>query len=286
MDDEELAAIALNSSLADLKEVVISGDFGAPFSIGDYGFYANSQFDAQSQLLCDIERVNSQADYYLSKEEWDKIDDYLSQIGAYGTSYFPTVGCGDTFGVLAVKKNAYKVAMVFLEAGLDPLIENEEGEDLFHATKKQYQVLSIRLRILIERQDQFMVSTQIRGEWLSITNEEKSLLNAWRNKVTFLRMLIANLTRRLDFIEADIVMKRRCELLNEVKSFLVGSDSNNRAKHSLLNRASLRTSCGTSRRRTNVWDTFRYAHLSYSSDIPYLSLIYYLVRVYSIVWTW
>lgn len=215
-DDDELATVALGSSLADLTQVVISGEFGAPFSIGDYGFYANSQFDSQSKLLCDIERLNSQQDYYLSTEEWDKIDDYLSQIGAYGSAYFPTVSCGDTFGVLAVKKNAYKVAMVFLNAGLDPLLENEEEEDLFHAAKRQYQVLSIRLRLLIERQDQFLISTQIRADWLSITTEEKLLLNAWRNKVIFLHLLIANLAHRLDLIEGDLVLKRRCDLLNEV----------------------------------------------------------------------
>ena len=46
-DDIELAQISFESSLSDVNDVVVGGESGSPYSIGDFGFYAEEQFEAQ-----------------------------------------------------------------------------------------------------------------------------------------------------------------------------------------------------------------------------------------------
>jgi hypothetical protein len=46
-DDIELAQISFESSLSDVNDVVVGGENGCPYSIGDFGFYAEEQFEAQ-----------------------------------------------------------------------------------------------------------------------------------------------------------------------------------------------------------------------------------------------
>lgn len=78
-DDEELAVIALESSLADIDELVINGYDGAPFSIGEFPFYATNQFENQAKVLQDHERkVSSKS--FVSKADWDIVDSKLAQI--------------------------------------------------------------------------------------------------------------------------------------------------------------------------------------------------------------
>jgi hypothetical protein len=84
-DDEELAARALQSSLADVHDLVTGGYDGAPFSIGEYGFYADSQFEFQAKLLQDMERENLKKSNYLSESEWREIDRKLYDIAHHGT---------------------------------------------------------------------------------------------------------------------------------------------------------------------------------------------------------
>jgi hypothetical protein len=43
---------------ADVNELVRGGDYGSPFSIGDYGFFAENQIGAQNKIL--IDDVNDQ----------------------------------------------------------------------------------------------------------------------------------------------------------------------------------------------------------------------------------
>ena len=50
-DDDELVEIALKSCLADLDLVVTGGEYGSPFNIGGFGFFAQSQFDQQGTLI-------------------------------------------------------------------------------------------------------------------------------------------------------------------------------------------------------------------------------------------
>ncbi len=208
----------MRSSLADMKDRVIGGDYGCALSIGGYGFFAQSQFETQAKLLQELERINSAEDYFLSVEEWEKMDKYLLDVASFSKAYFDHVMPGDTFGVLAVKKNAFKIGIILLDNGLDPLVENIEKNDLFYACKMQYQVLTLRLKALNMRQNTFLEATaQIRQEWVSIQKEQVLVNQALTTFIPFLDKMKEILIERLVTIEADIVFKRRCDLLKEVR---------------------------------------------------------------------
>lgn len=49
-DDDELLLIALQSTLADINDVVIGGEDGSPMSIGDHGFFSDNQMDNQGKM--------------------------------------------------------------------------------------------------------------------------------------------------------------------------------------------------------------------------------------------
>eukprot|EP01031_Cornospumella_fuschlensis_P027802 gene27802-33576_t len=148
LDDAELAAIAVKSSLADIHDVVTGGEYGTPYSIGLHGFYAESQFQKQATLLKETERHNSDQKFYLSENEWGIIDHYLTKVAHVSKNEFDSVCPGDTFAVLAVKKNAYEVAAFLLHAGVDPVLPNDDEEDLFMALKQQYQNVTIKMKEL------------------------------------------------------------------------------------------------------------------------------------------
>lgn len=108
-DDEELAAIALKSSLADVHDLVTGGYDGAPFSIGDFGFYADNQYEFQAKLLQDKERENLKLNSYLSEIEWKLIDDKLSDIAHHGKSIVYRACRGDSFANLAIRQNVISI---------------------------------------------------------------------------------------------------------------------------------------------------------------------------------
>jgi len=110
-DDEELALIALESCLADLNELVINGEDGAPFCIAEYAFYSDNQFQFQANLLQENERkVSSKS--FLSKADWEVIDSRLLSISQHTKSKFRRAVRGDTFAALAVRQNAFLVTKV------------------------------------------------------------------------------------------------------------------------------------------------------------------------------
>jgi hypothetical protein len=216
-DDDELARISLRSSLADLQDLVIGGEFGTPLSIGGYGFFSKSQFETQGKLLQQLERINSQGKQFLSKEEWIQYDAYLIDVASFSSHTFDHVVRGDTFGILSIKKNAFLVTALFLDNGLDPLIENEEGNDMFAACKIQYQWLAGKLRSLIDQQDVFLASSlQIRGDWDRIVEAQAVVLDGLRKFPALLDKLADVLQDRLLEIDDDIKYQRRCALLKEV----------------------------------------------------------------------
>lgn len=174
LDDEELAVIALQSSIADLDSKVIGGELGTPYSIGGYGFYAKNQFEMQSTLLKDGERINSKGRNFLSIAEWGKVDEQLDKLGHHGAHTFLRAIRGDSFACLAVKKSAFSVAKYLLDIGIDPLHDNEEGHDLLHIVKEQYSDLSKELLQLQRDYEvvsvKVMVPTQLKE--LSNRNDE------------------------------------------------------------------------------------------------------------------
>lgn len=189
LDDEELAIIALQSSIADLGSKVIGGEIGTPYSIGGYGFYAKNQFEMQSTLLKDTERVNSKGRNFLSTAEWGKVDDQLDRLGHHGSFTFLRAIRGDSFACLAVKKNAFSVAKYLLDIGIDPLSDNEEGHDLLHILKEQYSELSKELLQL--QRDYEVVSIKVvvpsQLKDLSIRNDtlEGLLLSIFTSKYIY-----------------------------------------------------------------------------------------------------
>ena len=121
----------MRSCLVDVNAVVINGEFGTPYSIGDYGFYTDMQFQAQATLLFELERINSEGKYFLSDEEWKKVDAYLASLAFHANSKFTKAYRGDTFASLAIRKNAFFVAILFLQNNIDMLLLNEEGKSTF-----------------------------------------------------------------------------------------------------------------------------------------------------------
>lgn len=131
---------------------VTGGEFGSAYSIGDYGFYSKNQFEEQAEYLSEIERQNAPKDQFLSNDEWRKIDDYLSSVAHHSKASFTLVYRGDTFAALAVRKNAYRVARLFLRHGLDLLSVNENDEDLVDVAKAQYSIISEQYKVIQTKQ--------------------------------------------------------------------------------------------------------------------------------------
>lgn len=145
-DDEELLEAALCSCLCDVHLRVIGGEFGSPLSIGEHGFFSQNQFEGQSELLKRTEReIVERTSSFLSDSDWKIIDSTIDRMGKYSFSRFVTASPGDTFTALAVSENAYLVAKALLISGVDPLLVNNCGQDLFSKLKQQYAVLTIKV---------------------------------------------------------------------------------------------------------------------------------------------
>lgn len=145
-DDVEVLEIALQSSIADIHARVCGGEYGSPLIIGEYGFYARSQFEGQSELLKQIERQNTtQMKSFLSNSDWKIVDESIDSISTYSYSRFITASLGDTFATLAVRENAFLVASACLNRGVDYLLKNDKNEDLFSILRQQYASLTIQV---------------------------------------------------------------------------------------------------------------------------------------------
>ena len=146
-DDVELLEIALQSTLADVHDKVIGGEFGTPLSIGEYGFYSKSQFDNQRDILKIIERGHvERANFFLSDKEWEIVDKNINIMGEYGVSRFMTACPGDTFASLAVSSHSYSVAAKLLNCNVDPLIENFNKKNLGMILGQQYALLTLQVK--------------------------------------------------------------------------------------------------------------------------------------------
>ena len=64
---------------------------------------------------------------------------------SHGKAKIDSAVRGDTLSALAVRESAFHVAKKLIEYGTDPLLENEEGEDVFLLLKTQYKQLTERL---------------------------------------------------------------------------------------------------------------------------------------------
>jgi hypothetical protein len=150
-DDADLASIASQSCLADLKAAVTGGEYGTPFSIGDFGFYSESQFKEQFEVLKTVERQHAEKlSLFLSDGQWSVVDENLNRIANFGVARFKSAAIGDTWISLAVRENAFGVAELLLSLDLDPLRTNEKREDMCDLLKLQYAALTVDLRNMQE----------------------------------------------------------------------------------------------------------------------------------------
>lgn len=217
-DDEELTKVALKASLADLHARVVGGDFGSPYSIGDYGFYSQGQFQSQADYLCDVERANVTEDFFLSDREWQKVDSYLTKT-AYSISNYviSKAYLGDTFPMLAIRKSAFHVAIVFIQEGVDILLENEQGQDLIDVVKEQYGILATAFKQVLTKQIVYYRQTKTITEIKELRKEQTKMKADFLGLIDFVKACEVILQKQILQIERDFAFKRRCELLHEVR---------------------------------------------------------------------
>lgn len=218
-DDAELAAIALQSSLADVNDRVVGGSFGSPYSIGDYGFYAEKQFQPQLRFLQDkAHDIADRTKVYLSGEEWQRVEKRLIAIANYGNFDFTSTTVGDSFADLAIRQSAFQVAKVVMSAGIDPLVENAEGKDMFGTMKEQYHTIGVHLREIHVLKEEAAHKVMVPSAVQHILSEEMRLLDNFHYLSEFCDELKDNLQRRVKEIEVDKILQRRAQLRNEVRS--------------------------------------------------------------------
>eukprot|EP00596_Hydrurales_sp_CCMP1899_P005429 CAMPEP_0119038630 /NCGR_PEP_ID=MMETSP1177-20130426/7674_1 /TAXON_ID=2985 /ORGANISM="Ochromonas sp, Strain CCMP1899" /LENGTH=438 /DNA_ID=CAMNT_0007001473 /DNA_START=264 /DNA_END=1577 /DNA_ORIENTATION=- len=218
-DDEELLEVALSSCLCDVHARVIGGEFGTPLSIGEHGFFSQNQFEGQSELLKRTERVIvERTKSFLSDHDWKIIDSTIDQMGKYSFSRFVTASPGDTFTALAVVENAFLVANILLIRGVDPLIENNCGKDLFCKLKQQYATLTIKLRELQEEKLERSSRMCLPSEVKDLKKKLDYILDSLEGMTNFIDSLISVLKNRIIQIDQDIVEKRRADKMDKVLS--------------------------------------------------------------------
>lgn len=214
-DDDELALIGLSSTIADINSQVNGGEYCSPFSIGGYGFYAKNQYEQQSNILKQNERVNAGHKNFLSIAEWDTVDTTLDKLANFGNYTFIRACCGDTFASLAIKKNAYTVAKVITDLGIDPMVENDDGYDLFGILQQQYGDLSDVLQRLQNDQDVAVDKLLLPGEIRELERRNNVLLSQYSNCVNFIQSFIVLLKNRLECIKDDKVKYKKMTLMKK-----------------------------------------------------------------------
>jgi len=211
-DDLELFEIACESVLLDLDCRVEGGDNGAPLSIGDQGIFGGNQFTSQTDTLQKVERAHiARAGIFISDYEWSIIDGNLGRLGQYSTARFAHVYRGDTWASLAVADNAFLVANAMILRGVDPLLENADGKDLFDIVKQQYAVVTLRLRDMRLEKDAASKQLVLPTEVKEMERREAAIVETLTNMLTFCTSLKAYYIKRISVIDADVVENRRAD---------------------------------------------------------------------------
>jgi hypothetical protein len=219
-DDDELALIALESTIADLQVKVSGGEYGTPFEIGDLGFYSKSQYEKQAMILEESERTNAIGIQFLSDGEWDRVNAKLSEIAHHGVYKFSRAYKGDSFANLAIRANAYLVASVMMNRGIDPMVENEHGDDLFDIIIQQYSDLSDDLKHVQAEIEQSTKRIFLPSETKELFKKERNVITNFENIIVFIDLFIVNLKFRFKTIEEDVWLQRKAKLRQEVSFIL------------------------------------------------------------------
>ena len=214
-DDVELLEIAMKSSLADMTEVVMGGEFGSPHILGDLGFYPENKLAGQTEHLQDLERKFAVGKFFLSAHEWSNVDAKLSDIGHYSYSIVRRAIRGDTFGALALRANAFLVAKRMMECGVDPLVENAEGEDMIGILAQQYGYVSNALHHVMAHKDETQARVFPPSEMEEVEREEEYIISTLHNMLAFIGVLERTLGERIVVILKDRQAQRRAEMRKE-----------------------------------------------------------------------
>jgi len=210
-DDVEIVDHAMASVLADPSAVVIGGGYGAVYSIGDYGFHSSNQFLKQGQVLADNERSLGDP-ALLTTVEWKQVDSNLITVAKYGTALIEIAVPGDSFAQLAVRRGAFHVAKKLIEYGVDPLMLNVDGLDVFSLLKDQYKYLTGQLSKLNEEKSEGSKRVVLPSEVREFERRELEIISKLKAQVEFVDVFKVVLTERVKAVEGDKIRVRRLKL--------------------------------------------------------------------------
>jgi hypothetical protein len=218
-DDTELCSISLQSPLATITEVVEGGVHGAPYSIGDYGFYSDPQFSSVVHQAQNDTRTRLQDASYLSDLEWKLVDERLETLIRHSDLIrFQSVVRGDSFLAIAIRENAYQVACQLIDCKVDIFSINILNENTSHVCKGQCGVLNLLLRNYMSLQQQrdateFIAPSKRREQQVEV----EAFLSKFRGMVSFLKYLLNELFRRQGLVESEQNKQRLAELRKHVR---------------------------------------------------------------------
>jgi hypothetical protein len=217
MDDEELMAVAMQSSIADATAIVDGGYDGSPYSLSTYGFYTTDAFLSQAKLLQKNERELNEGREFLATKEWEIVDANLAAIARHSNAKLASAVRGDSILMLAVRNRAFSVACKALELPqIDPLAANEAKETLREVIRGYTSAVSDevveRNRQLVEMFKSVIVPSE--GEVFSKTMNK--LVGEFVGLHNLLIQLRAKLDNRINGLVALKQAKRRADIRREV----------------------------------------------------------------------
>eukprot|EP01041_Mallomonas_annulata_P007657 gene7657-15669_t len=215
-DDTELCDIGMQSCLADVHSIVSGGENGCPFYIGNFSFHVAQQFEYQAHLLKDLERENIRKGEFLTPSEWSRIDEKLDSISQYGHAKVHHVIRGDSFLALAIRKSAYNVSIHLLNRELDPILENEDQEDIVHILIKQASMLVLDLKDIDAKRSKAAKEVVLPSVMKAIIYKEKETVAKMISMAEFVVSVIPKLHEKLIEIESLKRLKRLADLKREV----------------------------------------------------------------------
>ena len=142
---------------------------------------------------------------------------------------------GDTYAALAVRKRAFLVAKLLLEKEVDPLIENDEGDDLFELLKMIYGEMAQDLRDIDAFRrgmaDRIVVPTEV----VEMERREEAIKDHYVDLLPLIEVHSQILQDRLVSIEECKYTKRKLELShNPVPPYLLWKISTESRIHNHL----------------------------------------------------
>lgn len=218
-DDGELANAAVDSCLCHKDIVVEGGEFGTPFMLGNYGFFAVNQFTKQAEGLQLHERKLAAAEsvYYLSDREWAFVDAKIGRYARYGQAKVEKAVPGDTLVMLAIREAAFEVAATLIRRDFEPLAKNSEGEDMLELTKERYVEFAEGMRKLHSEVEEMARHTIVPTDMEKILAKDDALVRKVQDMLVFLEFLVDYFRNiRMVKIEQDKWAVRKAELRHEV----------------------------------------------------------------------